>query len=97
MNASTIVGYTYRAENYCPDHIVAQLTANPGNSGHATARIGGGEIENVDAHLDLLARVAGINRKDEDTFDSGDFPKIIYVDQLDEAEACGVGGHPISE
>ena len=95
MNSNTIVGYTYRAENYCPDHIVAQLTANPGNADHATAEIGGGDTGTVEDHLDLLARLAGIDRHDEYAFDSGDFPKVILVDQMDEAEACGVGGHLI--
>ena len=81
-----IVGYTYRAETLCPDHIVAQLTANPGDVNHADATIG-----NAEAHLDLLARLKGIDRMDEHSFDSGDFPKVIFssATEGDTCDKCG--------
>lgn len=86
MNAWTVVGYTYRAANFCPEHIVAALTANPGDAGHGAA-----VVHNIEDHLDVLARLAGIDRHDEDTYDSGDFPKVVFLDQLTGDEFCDAG------
>ena len=83
-----IVGYTFQAETLCPDHIVAQLTANPGDVNHATATIG-----NAEEHLNLLAKIhrPPIDRQDERSFDSGDFPKVIFSSDT-EGETCGACG-----
>lgn len=81
MKAWTIVGYTYNAENYMPEAIVAQLTTNPGNVNHHRAVVTAPE-----AHLDLLARLAGIDRTDERSFDSGDFPKVIFASDVEDGE-----------
>ena len=89
MRSDTIVGYTFAAAQFCPEHIVAQLTTNPGDTGHAGAAIG-----NPEAHLDLLARLAGVNRHDEDTFDTGEFPKVIFYDQTTPDDTCDAG-HPL--
>jgi hypothetical protein len=86
VNAATIAGYTYQADNFCPKHIVAQLTANPGDAGHAAA-----VIADPETHLDLLARLAGVDRTDEWSFDSGDFPKVILGDQVEPDDFCGAG------
>jgi len=91
MSTGPIVGYTYQADNYCPEHIVAQLTANPGHTGHQAA-----SIPNAEQHLDLLARLAGVDREDEYTFDTDDFPKVIVADQVQDDEFCGAG-HPLLE
>lgn len=80
MNAADIIGYTYRGENYTPDAIVAQLTTNPGKAG------GVGAVANPEAHLDLLARLAGIDRQDEHSFDSDEFPKVIFADSVEDGE-----------
>lgn len=91
MNATPIVGYTYRADQYCTGHIVAQLTANPGNVHHAEA-----VILDVEAHLDLLARLEGIDRYDEHSFDSDHFPKVIYASQVEgDDDRCGTCGEPL--
>ncbi|WP_405057065.1 hypothetical protein OG474_30555 [Kribbella sp. NBC_01505] len=84
-----IVGYSYNADIYCPDHIVAQITSNPGDVWHSAARIGAAEM-----HLDLCARIKGVNRSDEGSFDGGDFPKVIYAEH---AVAPGPNGEEDAE
>lgn len=75
-----IVGYTHRADIFCPDCIVQQID-----------NLVGGRVEE---RLDYLASEFGINREDERTFDSGDFPKVVFRDQLDEEsiEHCSTCG-----
>jgi hypothetical protein len=71
-----VVGYTYRADVWCGPCVVRALTVNPGNVGHRDP----GPMADPETHLDVLARVAGIDRTDERTYDSDEFPKIIFRD-----------------
>ena len=80
-----VVGYTYRAANFCPSCIVAQLTTNPGNVHHQETQTDPAQTER---HLDLLARLAGVDRMDERTFDSDDFPKVVFSSQVEDVEYC---------
>lgn len=70
-----IAGYTYRADNYSPVDIVELLIAEgrlaPGARGM-----------DADEALDQLAAVEGVDREDECTFDSCEFPKVILRIQL---------------
>lgn len=82
------VGFTYQAENLCPGCAYVALT-------------GGG---NRDAMRDKRAAIAdiaterGIDLGDERSFDSDDFPKGIYPDQiLPEGETCDSCGDPLGE
>lgn len=91
MRADTIVGYTFNADQYGPECIVAQVTTNPGDVHHRDAK-----IDDAETHLDLLARIAGIDRMDEHSFDSGDFPKVIFAVQVEsDEERCGACGEPL--
>lgn len=89
MRPDDVVGYAYRAANYCGAHILAALGAEPA----APAR--------VEMALDQLADERGLNRGDEATFDSGDFPKVEHrsdaepysgaeEDSSTRCETCGV-------
>lgn len=78
-----VLGYAYRADIYCPGCIVAQLTTNPGDAHHSER-----QTSNTEAHLDILARIAGIDREDEYTFDSDYFPKVIFSSQIENDEEC---------
>ena len=71
-----IDGYTFQAANYCPDCILSVVAGEP--------------IENVDAEtgLDILATVRHIDRMDERSYDSGDFPKVIFSTQIEDVELC---------
>lgn len=71
--AYDVVGYTYRADEYCPTCIVdaAQLYAS----------VGGLDPRDTEHRLDYCANSLDIDRQDESTFDSDDFPKVIFRDQ----------------
>ncbi|MEY4081121.1 MAG: hypothetical protein RL430_1551 [Actinomycetota bacterium] len=72
-----IIGYAYLAAIYCPGCIVAAV------NGTATRQ---GSFAEQD--LDALARERGIDRMDEHTFDSDDFPKVIFSTQVEDDEHC---------
>lgn len=77
-----IVGYAYCADTYCADCIGARLTPNGHN--RVTA-------QSAEALLDALAAGAGVDRENEATFDSGDFPKVLFRDQAEgRCGRCGV-------
>lgn len=98
MRTSGIVGYTYRADQFCPDCIVSQLPADvlaPAARDMAT-----------DDVLEQVAAYVGIDRMDERSFDSDDFPKVIFRDSVateDDEEAgvyvdtCGQCGRCLAE
>ena len=64
-----IAAYTYQADLYCPTCIVPEL---------------GIELGAIPAEtfLNVAATARGIDREAEETFDSGDFPKVAFADQL---------------
>lgn len=87
MHATIIVGYTYRADNYCPPCIVEQLRAG-GFTKIAPTSIG------VDQELDNVAERFDIDRTDERSFDSGDFPKVIFGNQVHDGCHAANGYEP---
>jgi cytochrome c556 len=78
-HSTDIVGYTYCADIYCPRCMVVETnpTADPEH------------WESFEAMLDASAYAAGIDRYNEATYDSGDFPKVIFRDMIEETEHCG--------
>lgn len=70
MRADEIAGYTYRADNYTPAGLAVHMGLAPYM----------GPDGSVEAALDFLAADRGFDRQDEYTFDSSDFPKIIFAD-----------------
>lgn len=79
-----IAGYTYRADVYCPACIVEAVTSrlliNPSPTEH---------------RLNDLAEQRGIDRMDEYSFDSDEFPKVIFSVQVDDDEFCCVCGEEV--
>lgn len=45
--------------------------------------------------LTELAFAFQIDRGDENTFDSGEFPKVIFAGMVDDDELCGSCGEPL--
>jgi hypothetical protein len=78
MKAWDIVGYSYQAETFCPEHIVEQL-----------AEI---DLDPVEHALDVLAQGRGIDRQDERSFDQSEFPKVIFASQVETPETCATCG-----
>lgn len=93
MNASDIVGYTYRADNYCPRCVMDVVTPENDEDGpYAGWRFGdGAKPQSVESDLDEIALAFGIDRMDECTYDSGEFPKVVFGYMVDSAypEQCG--------
>jgi len=96
MNAADIAGYTLQADLVCPPCMVVLIQKT--------------WPEHFDAEqgLDVAARFIGINREDESSFDSGDFPKVIFVGQVHDectlengyepgqcGNQCGQCGNPL--
>jgi len=77
-----IVGYQYQADQYCPDCLNREMTP----TGHNAVTML--PMEEV---LDRLADAAGIDRTDEWSFDSDDFPKVILAVQIggSDRDRCG--------
>lgn len=73
-----IVGYTFAADNYCPEHVIDALPTSEG-----------GVHMSVEDNLDELAAAFGIDRTDESSFDSGNFPKIITKQQAEHDAGWG--------
>ena len=79
-----IVGYTYRAEIFCPADTAAFINESVGLTGNVV--VGIQDHETVETYLDRVAGFLGIrDRMDEATSDSDQFPKVIFGDQ-----ACDV-------
>jgi len=87
MKAFDIVAYTYQAEMICPEHIVAAL---PKDVLSPTAH----DMRAEDV-LDQVAAYLGIDREDEHSYDSDEFPKVVFLDSLTEGDLCAHGWHPI--
>lgn len=96
-----IAGYVYRAAIYCPRHIAAALArdgfpVSPGEIDNAEA---------AEVMLDDLAstfgvprpargcpsRRARVDRDDERSFDSDEFPKVVLGAELETPEYCDAG------
>lgn len=88
MHATDIVAYTYRADNYCPRCIIDVLPTGEGEAFDGWALAAGATMP-AEQNLAELAEAFGIDRSDERSYDSGDFPKVVFVDQVEDCEHCG--------
>lgn len=81
MHATDIVAYTYQAEMLCPRCVIGALDS--------TGILDASAYDDAEATLTHIALQSDINRSDERLFDSGDFPKVVFADQV---EDCGTEG-----
>lgn len=82
--ATAIVAYTFTADQFCPACIMAKFNAD--------GRLG----DDVEAVLDWHATQLGVDRHDERSFDSGDFPKVVFSSQIEDQEFCGDCGEELT-
>lgn len=95
MKAFDIVGYTFNADSYCPPCVVEMLPTGPGQPFDGW-KLAPGVHMSTEANLDELAYAFGIDRSDEPTFDSSEFPKVIFASQVESAEeVCGRCDKPL--
>ena len=89
MKSFDIVAYVYNAEILCRPcmrYKAAFLNEAIGINS---------EFVGVEKLLDNWAKAAEINREDESSFDSDEFPKVVFLDQIGESETCDNCGEEI--
>jgi hypothetical protein len=80
------IAYTYQAELLCPTCVIEALI------NQQAASIAARDM-NEEEVLDQVAGANAIDREDEHSFDSGDFPKVVFATQLEgDCERCGQCG-----
>ncbi len=102
-----IVGYTYRADVYCGDCTREITKRMLPEVGVATMY---GDCGSAEELLGEWASAIGLDRDDERSYDSGDFPKVILRDSAHDVcslandyspgqcgDRCGACGEPIGE
>jgi len=93
MHATTIVGYTFNADTYHPSCLTLPTGPDEAFDGWDLAD---GVRMSTEDNLNEIAYAFGINRADESSFDSGDFPKVIFACQVEsDDETCGACGAPL--
>jgi hypothetical protein len=81
MHAFAVVGYTFNAENLCAGCTIQAMI----DGGLAAPAARDMLAEDV---LDMVAEANVIDRHDESTFDSSEFPKVIFCHMTAENEVC---------
>jgi hypothetical protein len=74
-NAADIAGYTYNCENFTPRALIDAMVS----AGELSPAARDMRPEDV---LDQHAGALGIDRYDENTYDSSEFPKVIFWSQI---------------
>jgi hypothetical protein len=83
VHATSIVGYTYAADEYCCDCIAAMFDRATGGDGNVSGFL-------AEEILADAANRLSVDRMDESSFDSGDFPKVIFASMVEsDDEYCG--------
>lgn len=80
-----VVAYIYRAEILCPPCTLRTVEAATGTE---ASDPGWG----IAIPLGTIAHNLGIDPEDETSYDSDDFPKVVFADQVDEDERCNQCG-----
>lgn len=93
VKAWDIVGYTYQAETLCPGCTIDALPTGEGEAfdgwEDATGRM------SAEENLTELALAFGIDRQDESSYDSDDFPKVVFASSVEDEETCDRCGGPL--
>lgn len=87
-NSSSIAAYTFAADIYAPSCIVGALTSTDAYQGWA---LGEGITMGVEEDLNEIAFAFAFDRQDETSFDSDEFPKVVFHDQIEEDKPCACG------
>lgn len=83
-----IAAYTYRADRHCAACLIEAMIA----SGDAAPAARDMPAEDV---LDQCAEAMAIDRRDETSFDSDEFPKPVFLDWIDPDDTCGTCHQPL--
>jgi hypothetical protein len=86
IKAWEIVGYTYQAETLCPGCTIASLPTGPGEAFDGWRDVTG--RMSAEDNLSELACAFGIDRNDESSYDSDEFPKVVFASSVEGDETC---------
>lgn len=88
MKAWEIVGYVYSADIWCVECMATKAVT--------IFRNAGGKVESIstESNLNSAALYMGIDRHDESSFDSDEFPKVIFASDATDEE-CTICGRAI--
>lgn len=89
VHATDIVGYTFRGDNRCSGCTIHAVYADPRFDGWKLAE---GVRMSVEDNLSEIAAAFTINRMDESSYDSDEFPKVIFASMIEGSESCGCCG-----
>lgn len=96
IKSHTIVGYMFQADQFCGRCIGGQLPTGPGESFDGWASTPSVMLT-PEENLNEVAAAFGIDRGDESSFDSDEFPKVIRADQVRDDDRCGACGELLIE
>lgn len=86
IKAWAVVGYTYRAETLCPSCVIESLPTGEGEAFDGWRDMTG--RMSAEENLTELALAFGIDRSDESSYDSDDFPKVVFASSVEDEERC---------
>lgn len=91
VKAWTVVGYVFKAAVFCPTCIIKVLPTGHGDpyDGWATNL-----PMSTEDNLNEIAIAFGIDRQNEYSFDTDDFPKVIFSSD-NEGETCDKCGREL--
>lgn len=89
--ATAPAAYTFKADIYHPECIVPAMAATAEYEGWGLAQ---GVVMDVEENLDEIAAAFAVDRYEETSFDSEDFPKVAFSHQLED-DSCGGCGKVI--
>lgn len=90
MRPDDVVGYTYNADNYHSKCVIYKMIRR--------GELSPGALDlTPETALDQHAGANAIDREDEASFDSDDFPKVLFRDMLEGEEFCGWCEEPLNE
>lgn len=92
-HSTDIVGYMFKADIYCPEHIIEAMTSTEDFEGWGLAE---GVEMSVEENLNEIAAAFATDRQDESSFDSDEFPKVIFAGMGNEDVLCSVCGEIIA-
>lgn len=76
-----VVAYTYKADLICPACILDALP-----DAWEVDKVRASDIE---AALHIIAQAQEVDYDNGTTYDSGEFPKVVFRDQVEDRDVCG--------
>jgi hypothetical protein len=97
-HSTDIIGYQFNGAHYCPRCIIEALPTGPGGAFDGWKLAPEYALRTpVETNLSEIAYAFQIDRSDESTFDSAEFPKVIFDSQAEGPEMCAICGVDITD